>query len=72
MGGPTVYLLSVLDTQVGDGMRRLRSWPKSARALSGHLKRLAPNLRHAGVEVTFDRTKERRIVSIRKENATVD
>ena len=29
-------------------------WPKSARALSGKLRRLQPSLRHMGVDVELD------------------
>jgi hypothetical protein len=46
------------------GKRPPQYWPKSPRALSGELKRLAPNLRQAGIEVSFERTRKSRIVTI--------
>ncbi len=46
-------LLELLAEKVGEGSRRQRSWPKSPRALAAALRRLSPNLRNAGVEVTF-------------------
>jgi hypothetical protein len=67
--GEPSHLLRDLEIEASDGTKRLRSWPKSARSLSGHLKRLAPNLRRAGVEVSFDRTNTRRIISIVKTGA---
>src|SRR5262249_27838236 len=47
--------------------QRRRDWPKSSRALSGALRRLAPNLRVAGIEVAFDKESgrnSRRIITI--------
>src|SRR5262249_39940197 len=32
-----------------------KDWPTSGRKLSGELRRLAPNLRRAGIEVIFER-----------------
>lgn len=43
---------------------RGRSWPGSARALSGALRRLAPVLRAVGFEVRWTRTRSARTVSI--------
>src|SRR5439155_17889040 len=45
----------------GDQARRPAVWPKGTRSLSGHLKRLAPNLREAGWVVTRgERTSKKR------------
>src|SRR5439155_20790343 len=44
---------------------RAKSWPKDARALSGLLRRLAPNLRSAGIEVDFGRPGGKRLIFIR-------
>lgn len=38
-----------------------KTWPRTARALSGHLRRVAPALRRNGVNVEFTRGKERLI-----------
>ena len=49
--GSAKDLLGALDLLVGEkGMRR-REWPKTPRALSGALTRLAPSFRRAGLEV---------------------
>jgi len=41
-----------------------KSWPGNARALSGHLRRLAPGLRKVGVDVDFGRTSVARLIKI--------
>ena len=53
--GTATELLEELEKLIGDNTRRQKEWPKSARRLSGHLKRIAPNLRAAGIEVEFER-----------------
>ncbi len=45
-----------------DLTQRQRYWPKSARALSNALRRLAPNLREAGIDVTHQKTSGTRSV----------
>jgi hypothetical protein len=49
--GSATDLLAALSQIAGDEATRQRCWPQSARALSGALKRLAPNLRAVGVHV---------------------
>jgi hypothetical protein len=51
---------------VNDQIKRQKSWPKNGRAMSGHLKRLAPNLRSAGWEIAFHREAKQRLVSIQR------
>jgi hypothetical protein len=51
---PTV-LLGELARYASEQHLRLRSWPKSARALSNQLKRLATTLRAVGVDIEHDR-----------------
>jgi hypothetical protein len=49
-------ILKVEDA-LGRGMRkvnRTKSWPQSARAFSGRLRRAATPLRGVGIEVSFD------------------
>ncbi len=53
--GTAAQLLEALEHKAGIEPlgRRPEGWPKSARALSGTLRRIAPNLRAIGVEVAF-------------------
>ena len=51
--GTAGELLERLNSLVQESTRRQRLWPKTARALSGVLRRLAPNLRAVGVLVIF-------------------
>jgi hypothetical protein len=46
-------LLDELEKLADDKAKRRRGWPATPRALSGQLRRVAPNLRHAGIQVTF-------------------
>jgi hypothetical protein len=64
--GSSAELLKLLEERLGDQVRRLAGWPKGPRALSGHLKRLAPNLRAAGWAIDQDRTSKRRSWVIRR------
>jgi hypothetical protein len=48
--GPT-KLLERLSARAGEGVTKSKGWPKSPRALTGKLERLAPNLRAVGIEV---------------------
>jgi hypothetical protein len=43
---------------------RARSWPKTPKVLSGVLARLAPNLRHVGIEVVQHRERNRKLWKI--------
>jgi hypothetical protein len=54
IGTPT-ELLRLLESRADDMTRRYRNWPKNARSLGGTVKRLAPNLRDAGIAVEFGR-----------------
>jgi hypothetical protein len=56
--GTASELLKQLNEIIGEEGHRQQGWPKRANILSGMLKRLAPNLRVAGVTVTLDRTKQ--------------
>jgi len=51
--GTAEDLLERLEGIAGEAATRRREWPKSPRALSGKLRRIAPNLRALGVEVEF-------------------
>jgi hypothetical protein len=43
-------LLAELNRLADDATRKDEDWPKSARGLSGQLRRIAPNLRRAGID----------------------
>jgi hypothetical protein len=58
--GSSGELLTLLEERLGDQARRLAGWPKNPRSLSGHLKRLAPNLRAAGWILDQDRSSKKR------------
>ena len=51
--GTASELLGDLGGKLDADAKRQRDWPKSGGALSGKLKRLAPNLRRAGLDVQF-------------------
>jgi hypothetical protein len=51
--GTASELLAELDARVDEKANRQRGWPQTGRALSGALKRLAPNLRAVGLRVDF-------------------
>lgn len=51
--GTAMELLTLLNEAVDEATRKQREWPASPRGLSGQIRRLAPNLRRAGVECRF-------------------
>jgi hypothetical protein len=53
--GTATELLEKLKTGLSDPQKQPKGWPANARALSGLLRRIAPNLRRVGINVTFDR-----------------
>jgi hypothetical protein len=62
--GSSGELLKLLEERLGDQVRRLSGWPKNPRSLSGHLKRLAPNMRAAGWVLEQDRNSKKRCWTI--------
>jgi len=54
--GTSTELLKELDHRVDDKTKKLESWPSTARTLGAAVKRLAPNLREAGLGLEFGRT----------------
>ncbi len=74
--GTASELLEALELKAEERLKRSRGWPKSARALSGMLRRLAPNLRATGVEVTMDGREpggqRRRLIEIRTSTQKTD
>ena len=49
--GTTAELLARLNKLTTDDTRRSRHWPKAPNALSNALRRMAGNLREAGIEL---------------------
>lgn len=64
--GSSGELLKELETRQGEDARKQSGWPKNPRSLSGHLKRLAPNLREEGWTLEQDRTSKKRTWTIRR------
>ena len=53
--GTPSELLTKIDSMASDSDKRLKNWPKTPRALGGMLRRVAPDLRTSGLDVTFGR-----------------
>ena len=53
--GTSTDLLAALEAKAGEKVQRRQDWPKSPRKLSGDLRRVAPNLRRAGMDIRFER-----------------
>jgi hypothetical protein len=51
--GTAKDLLQTLDAKVDDKVKKSQEWPKTARGLSGRLRRLATFLREVGIRVSF-------------------
>jgi hypothetical protein len=66
--GTATELVRALDEGADEASRsqraRQQEWPKNGHALSGALRRLAPNLRAVGVTITFHKTKKRRGINL--------
>lgn len=63
--GSAGQLLEQLVSFAGERTTKRDDWPANPRALSGQLRRLAPDLRAVGIEVTFgQRTGQRRSIAI--------
>jgi hypothetical protein len=64
--GKVAELHTRLDSMVSDALRRSLRWPKAPNGLGNALRRMATNLRAAGVELQFSRNdvQGRRVVSV--------
>ena len=64
--GTVAELHARLDSMVSDAMRRSVRWPKAPNILSNALRRMATNLREAGIEIEFSRPDHsgRKVVSV--------
>lgn len=65
--GKASELLDKLSYWATEAERASDWWPKRADKLSGRLKRLAPNLRQLGVDITLARTNKGSFITIRKD-----
>lgn len=60
--GTATELRQELSGLVDDETKKMKNgWPKNARVLSGHLRRITPNLRTIGIAVDFWKSGERKI-----------
>ena len=62
--GTATELLATLTGQAPEAVARQRAWPRTARSLAGHLRRLAPNLRRAGIDVSYARDGRKRRIHL--------
>ena len=53
--GTATELLEVIEGRADDWVRRGKGWPRTARAIAGALRRVAPNMRKAGMRIEFSR-----------------
>src|SRR5277367_2497358 len=65
--GTVTDLQARLNSMTSESIRRSVRWPKAPNALSNALRRMAPNLRAAGIGIQFSRAEVqgRRVVSLR-------
>ncbi|MBN1534559.1 MAG: hypothetical protein JXA20_17935 [Spirochaetes bacterium] len=64
--GTPKELLNQLNSIAGDEARA-KLWPKTPIVLSNHLRRLAPNLREAGIQIETGRNYQGRFIVLRKD-----
>jgi len=57
--GTAKELLQKLVTVAGESAAKMKSWPTTPRALSGRLRRAAPNLRRVGISIVFEERQAR-------------
>jgi hypothetical protein len=69
--GKATDLKVVLDSIVEDRVRRLKSWPKQANALSGRINRCSTFLRSKGIEIERGKSGDRYISIQRSDGGTV-
>jgi hypothetical protein len=53
--GTAADLLGALSEEVSETVRRAKTWPSTARALSGRLRRAATFLRKIGIDISFNK-----------------
>jgi hypothetical protein len=70
--GSSGELLEALEQRASDQEKHQRSWPRNAKAVSGHLIRLGPNLRASGWGVEQDRSARKRLYVIGRLTSVTD
>ncbi len=70
--GTATDLLHELEAQADEKTKHLKSWPATARILGAAVKRLAPNLREAGLGVELSRTGRSRIITLTRMDRDFD
>jgi hypothetical protein len=72
--GTAKELLETLERQVDEKTGKRREWPATPKKLAGELRRLAPNLRRDGINVTFDNRdtgrQRRRLITVHRSGIT--
>jgi putative DNA primase/helicase len=61
---PASEMLDEVGREAGQRVRASAAWPKSPRAFTNELRRLAPLLRTRGISVMFSRSNGRRRITI--------
>ncbi len=64
--GTATELLAALSGSVDESVTRRKGWPANGQVLSTELRRLAPNLRAAGIDVEFKPGRRRRMIRLEK------
>jgi hypothetical protein len=68
--GKSSELLEALNQRASDELKKQQGYPKRSNALSGALKRIAPNLRAIGIEYDGGRTKSVRYITLEHRGKT--
>jgi hypothetical protein len=73
--GTATDLLTRLSDRAGSAVINRKWWPTGPRQLSGQLRRLAPNLRAVGIDITFHKgtsSKRTRIITLKSADSASD
>jgi hypothetical protein len=69
--GTATELLQALNGKVQEETRKTKTWPKDARTLSSRVRRVAPLLRQAGLDISFETQGHQKTKLIRLARRTV-
>ena len=65
--GTATEFLEEVGKLAGKKVTRSAGWPKSPRALTDEMHRIAPQLRSRGLFVSFEKTREKRLIVVRNQ-----